>query len=74
MYVVVMINRLDKSHSTERKFNPMFKRDKYLNQLIARKNNHLVKVITRKIKSSTKTKILKLILLPIKEAKPITFR
>lgn len=40
-------NRLDKSLSTERNGTSiMFKRDKYLNQLIHSRDNHQVKVIT----------------------------
>ena len=40
-------NRLDKNLSTERNGRPiMFKRDKYLNQLIRSRDNHQVKVIT----------------------------
>ena len=40
-------NRLDKNLSTERNGRPiMFKRDKYLNQLIRSGDNHQVKIIT----------------------------
>lgn len=42
-----MYNRLDKNLSTERNGRSiMFKRDKYLNQLIRSRDNHQVKVIT----------------------------
>ena len=42
-----MYNRLDKNLSTERNGrSTMFKRDKYLNQLIRSRDNHQVKVIT----------------------------
>ena len=42
-----MCNRLDKNLSTERNGRSiMFKRDKYLNQLIRSRDNHQVKAIT----------------------------
>ena len=46
LIILVVYNRLDKNLNTERRKHYMFRRDKYLNELIQRRKNGQVKVIT----------------------------